>query len=194
MGSNEDKWGKAQRRILTSLHLLFTFLYGWAPLVIVPLLAYHYDSWWLLFGILFSYAGAAGQLSVLFAVVAIGFWIGNGFDIRQYLTFFFFCNLWGCLTYHCAEAYDSERRRGTSDSDEERFRRYADEITPQIVQRIKDSQPRQDTYNADDVHAIASVYTHPLSDRVKAKGLQYLKDNPETPLTSAVMQESWLEA
>ena len=111
MEADEDKWVKAEKRIMTALHFFFTFLYGWAPLLIVPLLAYHYENWWLLFGILFSYAGAAGQLSVLFTVVAIGFWIGNGFDIRQYLTFFFFCNLWGCLMYHWALAYDEERKK-----------------------------------------------------------------------------------
>lgn len=165
METNEDKWVKAEKRIMSALHLVFTALYGYAPLLIVPLLAYHYGNWWLLFGILFAYAGAAGQLSVLFAVVAIGFWIVNGFDIHQYITFFFFCNLWGCLMYHWVQAYDEERKMRTSDSE-------------------------HDMVMADFNSTFVSIYASKfptLSDEIEAGALQYLKDHPGTTLTKEIM-------
>ena len=34
---------------------IFVMLYMVVPVILVPVLAFHYDNWWLLFGIAFSY-------------------------------------------------------------------------------------------------------------------------------------------
>jgi len=157
----ERNWLKAEKGLMNALHLFFAFLYGWAPLLLVPFLAYHFDNWWLLFGILFSYAGGSGSLAIWFTVFIIGFWIKSGFDIHQYITFYYFCSLWGCLMFHWSQAYDAERRKGTSDSDEEKFKRWADEITPQTAQGIRDNQPEKTVTAVDpsEETADASAYS-----------------------------------
>ena len=73
---------------------LLTMLYKIAPLLLVPLWAYHKGNWWLLTGIAVSFAGSvlAGQYSrlvLLFASYCIGFFIRNGISIDYYTTFYF---------------------------------------------------------------------------------------------------------
>ncbi len=81
--------------------LLFVILSNWAPLIIIPLLAYQYGNWYLLFGILFYYVvGAGGPLFTYFTILCIPVWIMNGFSIHQYITFYFFCALCGLFFMH----------------------------------------------------------------------------------------------
>src|SRR5213075_2783285 len=90
--------------------------------LIVPILAYTFGNWFLLFGIIFSFAGStpSGTKFVgLFSCLAIGVWIGKGFDIHQYVTFYYFCSLWGCLTWSYAEHFDQRLKEGTLDNDAE---------------------------------------------------------------------------
>ena len=105
---------------------LFAFLYMIAPLLVIPYWAYFNDNWYLLFGIPFSYLGSYSSFSprlksfiFLFTIVCIGVWIGTGFSIHQYITFFFFCSLWGYLITQIAEEYDQESKRGTLENDSE---------------------------------------------------------------------------
>lgn len=97
----------------------FRFLYMIAPLVAIPYWAYSNDNWYLLFGIPFSYFGSYSSYTprlksfiFLFTIVCIGVWIGIGFSIHQYITFFFFCSLWGYLIAKIAEEYDQQSKNG----------------------------------------------------------------------------------
>lgn len=97
---------------------LFAFLYMFAPLLIVSYFAYYNKNWFLLFGILFCYLGsflAASKSKIIYLVTlfCIGFWFKTGFDFYQYVTFFFFCLLWGYIIYRIAEEYDQQSKRGT---------------------------------------------------------------------------------
>jgi len=98
------------------LGLFYTLvsLYMFAPLLLVPVWAYHENNWWLLLGILVSYAGSisAGReskLIYLFTLFCIVFWLKGGFSIYQYVTYNFFCALWGYLLYQMAEGATSPR-------------------------------------------------------------------------------------
>ena len=106
---------KGAKKTAFNLHVL---LYMYAPLIIVPLLAYHADNWWLLFGIalspLFAHfaawkdAKAPGKwkanIIFYFGLVCIGYWFINGFHFYDYITFYFFCSLWGYFFFRTAES------------------------------------------------------------------------------------------
>lgn len=111
---------------MKSMFKLFAFLYMFAPLIIVPYWAYSNDNWYFLFGIAFSYAGSYSSFAprlksfiFLFALLSIGVWLKTGFSIHQYITFFFFCSLWGYLTAKIAEEYNQLSKKGTLENDEE---------------------------------------------------------------------------
>jgi len=104
-------------KLLTGVRLGFFYalvsLYMFAPLFLVPAWAYHESNWWLLFGILVSCAGSisAGRESkiiYLFTLFCIIFWFKNGFTIYQYVTYYYFCALWGYLLYQMAEGAQHE--------------------------------------------------------------------------------------
>jgi hypothetical protein len=52
-----------------------------APLIIVPILAYRFNNWWLLIGVLISFLGAmlaaspAKRIFYLVAIFCIGVWL-----------------------------------------------------------------------------------------------------------------------
>jgi hypothetical protein len=91
--------------------VMFTFfalLYQVAPVVVVPLWAYHVGTWWLLFGIAFSYLGSAlaeqySRSIFLFGCYCLGFWIRNGFNSHDYTTFCFLCASSGYMLWHLAD-------------------------------------------------------------------------------------------
>lgn len=77
-------------------------LLQYAPLIAVPILCYQYDNWWLLFGILFVYAGVSVGFTkikylifVLLTVAGIIFWSLNGFNFHELITFYLICFLYG---------------------------------------------------------------------------------------------------
>ena len=96
--------------------LFYACLMGYmiAPIIIVPLISYKYDNWYLLFGILFSYFSTflamrkqqwqwAAPLLFMF-----WYWYKNGFHIDDYENFFWLCLLWGGWTYSLAIGYEDE--------------------------------------------------------------------------------------
>lgn len=91
---------------------LFTFFYKYFPLIFILFWSYSYKNWYLLFGLVFTYFGSYTALSkylnkfiYLFTCLCIGVWLGHGFSIYDYITFFFFCSLWGYLTRLIALEY-----------------------------------------------------------------------------------------
>lgn len=96
--------------------LFYTCLFGYmiAPIILVPLIAYKYDDWYLLFGIAFSYFSTflalrkqqwqwAAPLLFMF-----WYWYKNGFHIDDYVNFFWLCLLWGGWMYSLAVGYEEE--------------------------------------------------------------------------------------
>jgi hypothetical protein len=97
---------------------LFFVLYVFAPLIAIPYWAYSNNNWYLLFAIAFSYFGSYSAFSpriksfiFIFQMLCVGVWIGEGFSIHQYITFFFLCSLWGYLTAKIAEEYDKQKTK-----------------------------------------------------------------------------------
>lgn len=85
---------------------LFATLNIGIPLIVIPLVAYKFDNWWLLFGILLALIGSfisimkGGYTFVSLATLfCIGFWIKGGFNIHQYVTFYYFSFLFGFIFY-----------------------------------------------------------------------------------------------
>lgn len=145
---------------MRTMFKIFALLYMVAPIIFVPCLAYYLGNWFLLFGILFSYAGSIAaafksKLIIVLPIFCIGFWIHSGFDIHQYVTFYFFCSLWGTMTFKIAEGYDQESKRGTLDNDQEMLKHLSEnkeEIEARVLQFLKDNPGKQPTY--DDMEAL----------------------------------------
>jgi hypothetical protein len=99
----------ARKAIFSILVLLYTI----APLIAVSIWAYHEHNAWLLLGAPISYiasysAAAHSKLIFLFLMLCIGVWLKTGFSFHQYITFFFFCSLWGYLFFQLAESTQTE--------------------------------------------------------------------------------------
>lgn len=106
---------RGARKAIFNILVLF---YMTAPLIIIPLWAYHEDNWWLLIGIVVSWgATAATSQSVSVAVkgktvggilllACIVFWVSKG--IHNYFTFFSLSALWGCMLFQMAEGVQTE--------------------------------------------------------------------------------------
>ena len=91
----------------------FVVLYTLAPLILIPIWAYRERNAWLLAGIPVSYiasysAAAHSKLIVLFLLLCIGVWLKAGFSFHQYITFFFFCSLFGYLCFAWAESTQND--------------------------------------------------------------------------------------
>jgi hypothetical protein len=84
------------------------------PLILIPIFAYEYDNWYLLFGLAFSYFStflALKKKSWLWAaplIPMIIFWIKTGFHMSNYFTFFYICAVWGGWMYSLAIGYEDE--------------------------------------------------------------------------------------
>ena len=91
---------------------IFVLLYMVAPPVFLSLLAYHYQDWRLLFGIIISFFAsysAANHLRIfptlffLLLCLCIGVWLRLGFSIHQYITIYLFSALWGYMLFKIAD-------------------------------------------------------------------------------------------
>lgn len=139
---------------MRTMFKLFAFLYIFAPIFVVPYWAYRFGTWYLLFGILFSFAGSfsaakESKAIYLFACICVGYWIRSGFDFHQYTTFYFFCSLWGYVIWRIAESYDQESKRGTLDNDEEMLSHLSDnreQIEAKLLKFIKENPGKELTY------------------------------------------------
>ena len=92
---------------------IFVLLYMFAPLILVPIWAYHERNAWLLIGIPVSYlasysAAAHSKLIFLFFMLCSGVWLKAGFSFHQYITFFFFYSLWGYMCFLWAESTQND--------------------------------------------------------------------------------------
>lgn len=92
----------------------FMIAYMIMPIIVIPIISLWVGNWWLLFGILISYlaSGMASfkKLGLLFAytIFCIVVWVRIGFNIHQYITFFFFCAWWGYMMFSWADGVEEE--------------------------------------------------------------------------------------
>ncbi len=110
------------------LFKIFAFLYMIVPLLVVSYWAYSNENWYLLFGIPFSFFGSYSSFkprykSIIFpfTIICVVYWIIAGFSIHQYITFFFFCSLWGYIIAKIADEYDQKSKKGTLENDAELY-------------------------------------------------------------------------
>ena len=99
---------------------IFNFLvmmYMGAPILLVPFCSFVSGRLWLLVGIGFSYLFThfaiwkdsrlpsrwKSYIIVVFGLICIVYWIMHSFYFFDYLTFFFFCSLWGHIFFRMAE-------------------------------------------------------------------------------------------
>jgi len=97
---------------------VMAMLYLIAPLLLVPVWAYHERNWWLLFGIGASWAATAVTANLASVISAgktagsslllgcIVLWLSAG--IHNPFTFFALCALWGCVLFQIAESCQQE--------------------------------------------------------------------------------------
>jgi len=90
---------------------LFAFITLILPLVVIPIIAYLFDNWWLLCGVLSVFLGvwlAESKPKLFFVLPPLGiaFWIEQGFDIHNPLTFFLFCCAFGYVFYSITIEYE----------------------------------------------------------------------------------------
>ena len=83
-----------------------SLLMQFGPLIGVPIFAYYFSNWWMLFGIAFAYAGISVGYTkikylilILLLIACFAYWNSNGFDFHQLITFDFFCFLFGFTGY-----------------------------------------------------------------------------------------------
>jgi hypothetical protein len=85
-------------------------MYIVAPLVLVPFFCYHFNNWWLLFGIPFSYVGSVSgawkiHIPAYLMLYFIGEAIAGHWHFKDYDDFFYICLLWGYLWFRYANEY-----------------------------------------------------------------------------------------
>ena len=89
-------------RFIISGYLSLFIQFG--PLIGVPVLAYYFDNWWMLFGIAFVYAGIGiGYTKIKYilfislSIVFFSYWYLNGSSFNQLISFYFSCFLFGFI-------------------------------------------------------------------------------------------------
>jgi hypothetical protein len=122
-------------------------LYLVAPLIIVPLWAYHERDWWLLAGV-----GIASLISpqlaqrkghsigALFLLACLIFWLSKG--IHNYYTFFSLCALWGYIFFQMADSAQTEYAMQSLIEDSGLFSRAIAEQRISVCRR-RDAPPAQ---------------------------------------------------
>lgn len=102
---------------------IYVMLYMIAPPILVFIWIHYMNDWWLLTGIIVSYAFTffatfsktklpfykwLGKLIIFFSLFSIGYWFKNGFHIHDYLTFLYVCAFWGNFWFHVAESSQND--------------------------------------------------------------------------------------
>lgn len=92
----------------------FIYAYQIFPLILVAFIAYKYNNWYLLFGILISYFSTfltSRNIKALWMapfLFFIWYWYKHGFHLKDYLTFFYLCDVWGGFFYMMATGCEKE--------------------------------------------------------------------------------------
>jgi hypothetical protein len=122
--------GEAVRLASGSGRVFFTIcllLYLVAPVLVIPVWAYHERNWWLLLGIVVASLIApqlaqrkGSSIGGLLLLASIIFFFTKG--VHNYFTFFPLCALWSYIFFQLAEAVQGESARKTLIGSPECFR------------------------------------------------------------------------
>lgn len=94
------------------ISLIIFSIYFISTIILVPLFSYLFDNYWLLFGIIFSYLGTIvknnqiGKGFFIIIIMIIIYWLVNGFDFSDQVTFFWFSFLFGSICQSFRKVYD----------------------------------------------------------------------------------------
>ena len=85
-------------------------LFFWLSIVIPGLasaiLVLYFRDWWYILGALLAFLTIPfGFINTILLICCIVYWIIAGFDVRQYLTFCYFCSLWTLIMDGIAKGY-----------------------------------------------------------------------------------------
>ena len=114
------------KRISVIIFFIFLIL----TIILVPVFAYLFNDYWLLFGILFAiFIPKFRKLFVLISVSVIIYWIIAGFQFSDKFTFFWFSSIFGLIFQSYSQSYD--------DLASKIIQNEASEITSNILNGIK---------------------------------------------------------
>ena len=122
------------------------FCYMIAPIILVPTIAYKFDDWYLLFGILFSYFStylAIRKKSWQWAaplLFMLWYWYSNGFHLNDYINFYWLCLFWGGFTYSLAIGYEDEFAKSTILKDPDLFNKLSQNGTIFFMRKVKKTE------------------------------------------------------
>lgn len=132
---NEDLAASARFKNISNI---ITTLFIALTLILVPVLAFVFNNYWLLFGIAFSYIGFSVRefnLKSFFVIVTIAigiYWFNSGFHFSESFTFFWFCSLFGVVFKSVTHMFDELARRI--------IEMKASEMTSELISGIKSRQ------------------------------------------------------
>jgi hypothetical protein len=121
----------------------FSFFTYTVPLILIPVAAYHYDNWYLLFGILFSsvsihLGSQKKQWQWIFPSLLLAtYWYHYGFHLREYLTFFWLCLFWGGTFGYFTSGIEDEYSKINILKDEELFNKLSAEKIIYVMRKEK---------------------------------------------------------
>ena len=127
--------------------LFYTFLFSYmiAPIILVPIIAFNFDDWYLLLGIMFSYFStylAIRKKSWQWAaplLYMLWYWYSNGFHLNDYINFYWLCLFWGGLTYSLAIGYEDEFAKSAILSDPNLFNKLSQNGTIFFMRKVVQS-------------------------------------------------------
>lgn len=139
---NEDLAAAAKfKRIATIIFAVYFIL----TLVLIPVFAYLFDNYWLLFGIAFSFLGyivkdlKPEKIFFLLTIAIIIYWFKVGFHFSDPITFFWFSFLFGGIFKAFVIGYN--------DLAKEIIDLKASDITAQIMSGIRQKAMRDNADN-----------------------------------------------
>ena len=129
--SNEQIFLKGSGKIIFSICV---FAYMIAPLLLVPIFAYKYSNWYLLFGIAFCYLSTFLEMRKIIKFIyaycifyLAWYWYDYGFHLDDYGNFFGLCIFWGSSFYYIATIIEDEFAKGEIVKNEELFNKLSED-------------------------------------------------------------------
>jgi hypothetical protein len=129
--SNEQIFLKGFGKVIFNISVL---AYMIAPLILVPLVAYKYSNWYLLFGIAFCYLSTFLEMRKIikwiyaYCIFYLGwYWHDYGFHLDDYGNFFGLCVFWGSSFYYIATIIEDEFAKGEIVKNEELFNKLSED-------------------------------------------------------------------
>ena len=170
-----------------TMFTIFVMLYMAVPIIAIPLLAYHADNWWLLFGIPFSYLFTyfatwannkysgkwKSNMIYYFLIFCIVYWIRNGFHFYDYATFFFFCSLWGTFFFKVADQVQFDYALQLLKEDTKLFNLAIEENQILIIRKDEEDKKRNEQINEDNAMKLLRIADDKYEKEDYAGAIEY---------------------